>query len=441
LLLSLSPWHIGLSRGAFEANLTTFFLPFAIYAFIKGKEEKKWMVISAASLGLNMFSYHSARLITPLIVILLILCDFETGSFFNSKKFYLSNLKKYKTFLTVFLLFVGLVIWTMLEGANSRALDITILNPTDEWLAMSQKRFFIITSGLNANVARLFVNKPIFIFQQFVRNYLKYLSPQFFFIEGVSDWGYGMVSGRGVLYLFEIITLSAATVALIKRKRGNRMRFIVFWILVSPLAAALTKGGGAAGTRAAIMMPAIQIFSAYGLVYLIKLIAQLKIRPLGEILFQITSAIILIVCFSKFTIDYIYYMPTQAAEAMQTGRRQMAEYLEEVDENYVKIRVSRSLGVPHIWMMFYQRWEPSEVQKYSKDWLVYDDGERVSIDQYDGYQLGNYIFGNIYYEDRLYEENTLFVGRPEDFPGDVSPLKTIKNSADKPSVYIVESLN
>ena len=144
---------------------------------------------------------------------------------------------------------------------------------------------------------------------------------------------------------------------------------------------------------------------------------------------------------ASFFIDYLYYSPTQAAEAMQTGRSEMAKHLEEIDDNYRKVRVSRSLGVPHIWIMFYQKWDPKDVQKHSKDWLVYEQEDLVSIDQYDGYQLGKYIFGNIYYENRSKEEGSLFVGRPEDFPIDAKPIKVIDNLKGEPFVYIVESIN
>ena len=34
-ILSVSPWHIQLSRGAFEANLATFLLPMGIYFFLE----------------------------------------------------------------------------------------------------------------------------------------------------------------------------------------------------------------------------------------------------------------------------------------------------------------------------------------------------------------------------------------------------------------------
>ena len=63
LMLAISPWHIMLSRGAFEANLTTFFLPLGILLFLKER-----YTLSAIILGLNLFTYHSAKLVTPLIV-------------------------------------------------------------------------------------------------------------------------------------------------------------------------------------------------------------------------------------------------------------------------------------------------------------------------------------------------------------------------------------
>ncbi len=37
LMLAISPWHMPLSRGAFEANLITFFLPLGIYLYLQKK--------------------------------------------------------------------------------------------------------------------------------------------------------------------------------------------------------------------------------------------------------------------------------------------------------------------------------------------------------------------------------------------------------------------
>src|SRR5260221_7234695 len=67
-LLAISPWHIMLSRGAFEANLTTFFLPLGILLFLKGLKNSKYLVLSVIVFGFNLFTYHAARILTPLIV-------------------------------------------------------------------------------------------------------------------------------------------------------------------------------------------------------------------------------------------------------------------------------------------------------------------------------------------------------------------------------------
>src|SRR3989344_8277751 len=64
ILLSISPWHIMLSRGAFEANLTTFFLPLAVLLFLN-----KRFALAGLIFGLNLFSYHSAKIVTPLVLI------------------------------------------------------------------------------------------------------------------------------------------------------------------------------------------------------------------------------------------------------------------------------------------------------------------------------------------------------------------------------------
>ncbi len=46
LFLAFSPWHISLSRGAFEANLTSLFLPLAVWLFYIGLERQKILWIS-----------------------------------------------------------------------------------------------------------------------------------------------------------------------------------------------------------------------------------------------------------------------------------------------------------------------------------------------------------------------------------------------------------
>lgn len=64
LLLAISPRHISLSRGAFEASLTTFFMPLGVFAFLKEVKKPRWILISAlVSLLLGKASGFSTQVL------------------------------------------------------------------------------------------------------------------------------------------------------------------------------------------------------------------------------------------------------------------------------------------------------------------------------------------------------------------------------------------
>src|SRR3989338_3340847 len=73
LLLAISPWHLQFSRIAFEANLALLFFVAGIFFLVKSFSQAAFLPLSAATLGIAMFSYHSLRLIIPLLVLSLLL--------------------------------------------------------------------------------------------------------------------------------------------------------------------------------------------------------------------------------------------------------------------------------------------------------------------------------------------------------------------------------
>src|SRR3989338_8634099 len=78
-LLAISPWHINLSRAAFEANIATFFIVTGVWLFLTGVQKssvpgsnKKWfLVLSAASFALSIYTFNSARIVAPILVLML----------------------------------------------------------------------------------------------------------------------------------------------------------------------------------------------------------------------------------------------------------------------------------------------------------------------------------------------------------------------------------
>jgi 4-amino-4-deoxy-L-arabinose transferase-like glycosyltransferase len=436
VLLATSPWHISLSRGAFEANLSSFLLPCAIWLFYKGLENYKLLWVSSLFFGLNLFSYHSARIFTPMILIVLL--------FINRKKIRnLINLKNSKRFITgavfVFCLFASTSLYTMFTGAGKRATDVVIFNPTDHWAAVAERRYEAIVQGVPEQIARVFSNKPKYILSQFINNYLSYLSPTFLFVQGAGDYSYGMIAGRGVLYLFEIVFLPIALVSYIKKKGFKGIELILAWILLSPIPAAISKAPGFSANRAAIMMPAIQIMSAFGITELKDYLARkFKKRDLG-ILFTFCVLIILLSSLTSFLEDYIYHAPINAAASMRYGNRQALLDVSKVEDQYEHIFMSRSLSVPQVWVEFYEKWNPADVQKASKDWLRYEKEGYAYLDQLDGYKLGKFTFGSINFNTINKMGKVLIVGTPGEFPETTEALEVINYPDGKPAIYLVDS--
>ena len=431
LLLAISPWHMPLSRGAFEANLTTCLLPLGVWTFLKGIDKPRWMVVSALALGINMFSYHSARLITPLIVGLLILN--KTTLLPRSGKLRLHRgVVKYKSAIGVFGVFLILAAYTMFFGAGARGTDIAIFNPTDNWAAVADRRYEAVLSGLPDLAARIFSNKVIYTFKTFSTNYLSYLSPQFLFTQGAGEWTYGMIPGRGVLYIVELLFILAALGAFTK-KRDKSILFIVLWILLAPIPAALTKGPGYAGNRISVMMPAIQIFSAYGALVLWNYI-KVRFPKLRKYLLPVYLSTLLL-GFAFFLEDYVYHAPKHAAENMLYGRRETIKHARSVEDQYSTILINRSLSEPQIYVGFYTRWDPANYQNASRDWLRYEKEGRSFVDQLGEYHLGKYVFGNTH-DTKNVGKPVLLVGGIRDIPQSAKLIKEVKTIDGKTVIFI-----
>ncbi len=435
LLLSISPWHLSLSRGAFEANLSSLFLPLAVWLFYLGMEKYNALPVSAFFFGINLFTYHSARIVTILLLIPIILI--------NLKKlagiFKLPEYKRYLIFaVSIFVLFFAGALYTMTAGAQKRAVDVVVFNPTDNWKAMADRRYEAIKQNVPEVVARIFSNKVVYTLSAFSRNYLSYLSFSFLFIQGAGDASYGMIPGRGVLYAIEVIFILSALVLYVRKNFPLNVSLIILWILLSPIPAAVSKAPGYSANRASVMMPALQILSAYG-VYAIseymknKSLMNSFLRRFNEVIISI-----LFVSFLFFIEDYVYHAPIQGAASMQFGRKEAIDCINQVNNQYDEIFISRSLSVPQVWVQFYNSYDPLIVQEASKKWLKYEEEGFDYLDQYDGYRLGKYKFGSLDLQN-IKSGKVLFVGSPWEFNPEREPLKVIYYPEGKPSIYIKDN--
>lgn len=417
--LALSPWHISLSRGAFEANLGIFFTSLGILFYLKNTRTS--LIFAALSFGLSMFTYHTARFLTPLLVGIL---------------FYLRRIPvdKLRIPFGVFLAFLFIAGLTMFLGSAERGTDIAIFNPTDKWESVAKRRYEAVLHGVPDQIARIFSNKAVYIGDKFFDNYLSYFSPQFLFTQGAGEWTYGMIPGRGVVYLIEALFIGVSVIIFI-RKPNPANGFLIAWILLAPIPAAFSKGHLAAN-RVALMMPAIQIISAYGAYSFIKFFdKKFKLILSGTILLIAVMVISLVF----FLEDYFFHAPADHARYMLYGRREAVRLVQSIEQDYENIIVSRRLSEPHIYFAFYQKFNPFLYQEYTRQWIGYKQQGYSFVDQLPEYRLGKYTFKNIEFEQDKKLPNTLLVGVLDEFPQDIKPLYTIYYPDGEPVILIVDT--
>lgn len=408
-ILTVSPWAISMSRGAFEANLATLFLPLGIYCFL---QNKYWL--SALVFAASFYSYHSARFVMPFIILALV--------FFYKK--INKNLLLPGIFLGI-LLIPGLM--SMVSRGSARTTDVSIISPTGGWGAVADRRFEAVIVGLPDAVSRLFSNKPIYVLSSFVKNYLSYWSPQFWFTNGAGESTYGMIAGRGVFYYVEILFLVGFLMIFIRHPKKEYFLILLFAAL-SFLPASLAKGPGLAANRAVIALPFLVVMLSTGAEYILK-------KKFVFILISISYLLSTI----YFLEDYLYHAPKTMAPSMTYGWKELMPRLLPIASRFEEVRVSRSLSEPHIFTAFYSQTDPKVYQKFSPRWLKFEDMNLKFLDQLDGYQLEKYRFGDLKFRESV-QKPTLYVGRPEDFPEHQPNYITIFYPDGKPAILVTEKL-
>ncbi|MCR5625245.1 MAG: glycosyltransferase family 39 protein [Lachnospiraceae bacterium] len=68
-LASIMPWHVMLSRWALESNLAPAFIMFGLYFMVRGIENEKFYIASAAMYGLSIYAYAAMWPVLPIIII------------------------------------------------------------------------------------------------------------------------------------------------------------------------------------------------------------------------------------------------------------------------------------------------------------------------------------------------------------------------------------
>ncbi len=396
-ILAISPWHIMLSRAAFEANVATFFLVLGVWGFLAATQDKKWyLVISAVSFALSMYTFNTARIVAPLLVIILI---------FAFRKSLLQIRKEALVAIVVgFIVFLPTFGFLFSSQASLRFKEVNIFSDAGVVKTANQE----IANDGNDFWSKIIHNRRVLYSIAYVKHYFDNLSPNFFFIRGDGNPKFSIQS-VGQMYIWDIPFFIAGILFLLKRKEGNWW-LVPLWLLVSIIPAATARETPHA-LRIETGLPTFQIFVAYGFVVLL---SNLKRFRKVILTFLIT---LLLANFVYFYHGYLAHYATQFSGEWQYGYKDSINYVKSVEKNYDYVQVTGQLGRPYIYYLFYTKTDPDYFRKTAV--IHRDPFGFVTIERF-----GKYIFPVDYSYSLSKTKKVLYINTPYKLPENVKILKT-----------------
>ncbi len=390
--LAVSSYHLHYSRGLWEAN-------FAISLFVIGLAlfyyKSAW---SFLFFGLSFFSYHSAKLVVPPVVLVLILSNFK--QFISNKKFIIIS-------LLISLVFGALI----LE-------DTRILG----FARAGQTKFSQSQVKEEGGMGKFILN-----------NYKKYFGYDYLFKYGDQN-PRGSVKVFGEFYKTDLLLIIAGIVYLLVKRKWQALIILSIWLIIAPLPGAISTTEPNS-TRGIFMLAPLVLFSAYGATALVTIFKHKWLQ------YSIVVLILIILSF-EFKNYLTYYFNSYGqkdAIEWQYGMKDIVQYVAaHPDLNLVYMDKIRQQ--PYIFFLYYLKTPLPELLSTAK----YDESNSKSFNtvlSYDKYHFGDWDPVESYPGDKI-----LYVITPSYYSGlrfkplfDVVKLVKYPNGSD--AFYLVAGID
>lgn len=368
--LSISPWHINLSRTATENTIVVFFLTLGVIFYLKYlRKTHKYLFLSFLCFGITLLLYQAPRAFLPIFIPMMIIIFTDVKKIFKDK-FLLGFL--YFTIILLPLIFV-----LISPSLSLRISTLSIFHGDYVKLILTQQIANDGQFGVPYIATRLFHNKATSYFIIFLQNYFKHFSFDFLFTDGGLPDRY-RVPFTGILYFYELPLMIYALFNLLKKYKRIGL-FLLSWIIISPIGSALTSDDVPNLQRTLLSNPAFVILSGYGLFILLK-----QIKTYNRILFKIFLCIIVSII-SYFLFYYLvqYYSQQRVYQLWyrQDGYKELVNSVNTLLPKYKNVIITDRESSPTIFFLFYSKYDPAAFQFETKN-VTSQSIDRVNFAKY-----------------------------------------------------------
>jgi len=330
LILAISPWHIQISKIAYDGAFALFFYLLGIYIFLKMKDSGN-ILWSVPAFFLGFYSYHGTKLFLLCFIPLLLFTYREE----------LSRRKKEIFVFLIGMIFIGLSFLYVGKVQEVTRQNVLISNNMHEvGKVVDSERYANTAPTLLKN---LLSNKILVSLRIARENYLHAFSPEYLFLRGETGYNekvYGIMN-RGAMYIIELPLILLGILYLLKIKKQVRS-FLLLGLLLAPLPSAFTIDQSY-GMRSIMMLPFLSIIVGCGIYAFFSQIKRMK-----KILYYLSAAIFIFL-YGFLVTGYLYQFyfrySVYASEVWFHSTKDVAAYIKEQKSNYAEILIVDSGGI------------------------------------------------------------------------------------------------
>jgi len=353
-----------------------------------------------------MYTYHSARVVTPLLILGLII--------FNRKDIIKKTNLRWIVLTIIISVLLSFPLLNSLRSSetSSRFSGVGIFADQGPYWRANELR------GQHRNpfilLPKLLHNKISEYIILFFNNYLKHFDGNYLFISG-DEIQRNKIPEMGQLYLIEIPFVILGFYFILN-KRPKNWKFIIWWFLIAPVASALTFQSPHA-IRSLNMVIPFSLLIGFGLFQ-----AFLFVYKYAKHLVYLPIFLVFILYFYNiyyFQHQYYIHYPKTYPAAWEYGFKELVNFVSQNQDKYKKIYVTNKYDQPYIIFAFYLKYPPSEFQKEAK--LTPRDQYGFSTVEH----FGKYYFGKIDEKRLEAEKSVMIIGSPEELSNSGKIVKTV----------------
>lgn len=364
-VLSISPWHINLSRTATENTIVVFFLTLGVLLYLLWIKNNRWiyLLLSYISFSFTLTLYQAPRAFLPLFIPLL----------------YILYQKKWKGLLqntALYCCFIIIPILLILSSSNlSLRLRTVSIFGTDQTKLITDEQ--IREDGVSHTpilLTRILHNKFTGYSHQFITNYFAHFSYPFLFTDDALPLRY-KVPGASLLYLIELPLLLVGIWFLLINER-KMAPVIIGWILLAPIGSALTFDDVPNLQRTLIVQPVLAFLIAYGIY---------SLMTLRKFMVPIIVALIALysIQFTSYLHAYYIHQIIHQPYYRQEGYKELVSKVNTLLPSFTKAIITNRETAPTLFFLFFGNYNPKQFQ---------DDTRRTTMKDFDRINFGRYEF-------------------------------------------------